>query len=114
MKSTKYPDVPRIVNGGAVITVIGDGERVTLVRFDSQPGTVLAEHSHPHEQVGTCVKGKGKLVSGGKTLKVEAGVTWVIPPNEPHSFAVEGTEPALIFEVFSPIREDFLKNAKKP
>lgn len=114
MKFTKYPDAPRIVNKGSVMTLVGIGERMTLIRFDSEPGAVTPEHSHPHEQIGTCIRGKGKLVSGGATLKVEPGVTWTIPPGEPHSFAVEGTEPMQLFEVFSPPREDFLKTAKKP
>jgi quercetin dioxygenase-like cupin family protein len=94
------------------MTIVGDGERMTLIRFDSDPGAVTPEHTHPHEQIGTCIRGRGKMTSGVTVLTIEPGVTWIIPPGEPHSFAVEGAEPMLLFEVFSPPREDFLKASK--
>ncbi len=113
MKSTRHPDTPIIERKGVVMSIVGDGDKMTFIRFDQEPGSVTPEHSHPHEQIGTCIRGRGRLVSGGATLIVEPGVTWTIPGGEPHSFVVEGDEPTLIFEAFSPPRKDYLSIAEK-
>jgi hypothetical protein len=45
MKSTRYPDASRIINKGSTMTIVGDGERMTLARFDSEPGAVAPDHT---------------------------------------------------------------------
>lgn len=98
---------------GVDMAIIGDGERMTLIRITVQPGAVFPEHSHPNEQIGTCLHGEGELTSGGESLGVEPGVSWTIPANEPHSFVAKGDEPVIIYEVWSPPREDYLSMAEK-
>jgi len=113
MKSTRTDNAPHFKPvKGAEMALIGDGENMTLVRIVAQPGAVFPDHSHPNEQIGTCIEGKGVLTSGGEALEVEPGVTWFIPGGEVHKFVATGDEPVIIHEVWSPPREDYLKLAK--
>jgi quercetin dioxygenase-like cupin family protein len=113
MKSTRVEDAPRFEPvEGADMAIVGDGSRMTLIRILVQPGGVFPDHSHPNEQIGTCMEGKGVLTSGGEDLEVEPGVTWSIPADEPHRFVATGDKPTTIYEVWSPPREDYRKMAK--
>ncbi len=114
MKSLRNSDAPRFEPvKGAEMALIGDGERMTLTRIYIKPGAVFPDHSHPNEQIGTCIEGKGVLISGGKSLNVEAGVTWTIPADEEHRFEAMGDHPVIIYEAWSPPREDYRALAKK-
>jgi quercetin dioxygenase-like cupin family protein len=93
---------------GVHLRLLASGERTTLIRFDIEPGAVIPLHRHPHEQTGVCVEGGGALTSGGESIGIEAGMAWVIPGGEEHGF-VAGDEGAVIYEAFSPPREDYLK-----
>lgn len=114
MKSTRIREAPRLKPlKGVEMAILGSGERMTLIRIVIQPDARFPEHSHPNEQIGTCLEGKGELTSGGKDLRVEPGVSWTIPANEPHSFVAKGDQPVVIYEVWSPPREDYLSMAEK-
>ena len=112
MKSTSIGDAPKFNPvEGAMMELIGDGERITLVRITAQPGATFPDHSHDNEQIGTCFEGGGVLSSGGKDMEVKPGHSWVVPPNEIHKF-VTGDETTTIYESWSPPREDYRKLAK--
>lgn len=114
MKSTRIREASRFKPlKGVEMAILGSGERMTFIRIVLQPGASIPEHSHPNEQIGTCLEGRGELISGGKDLRVEAGVSWTIPANEPHSFVAKGDQPVVIYEVWSPPREDYLSMAEK-
>src|SRR3990170_8873515 len=113
MKSIRIETAPKIQPvKGIKMAILGSGDRMTLIRILAQPGSTLAEHSHPHEQIGTCLEGEAELVVGRERLKVEPGVSWAISGGEPHSFVVRGTRPVVIYECWSPPREDYLAMAK--
>jgi len=113
MKSTRVEDAPRFEPvKGAGMALIGEGEKMTLVRILIQPGAVFPDHAHPNEQIGTCIEGKGVLTSGGTALEVGPGITWAIPENEVHKFEATGDKLVVIYEVWSPPREDYRKLAK--
>ena len=112
MKSTSIGDAPKFNPvEGAMMELVGDGMRMTLVRITAQPGATFPDHSHDHEQIGTCFEGGGVLSSGGKDMEVKPGHSWVVPPNEIHKF-VTGDETTTIYESWSPPREDYRKLAK--
>jgi len=82
------------------------GERLTLAYFTFTPGTPLPEHHHPHEQIGTVVRGAIEVTIAGETRTVSAGGAYHIPANAVHSArCLQG--PAEVIEVFAPVREDF-------
>ena len=82
------------------------GEHVMLSYLEMEAGAQVPLHSHPHEQAGMLLKGKVTLTIGDDTRVVESGAMFIIPPNTPHrAVAVDG--PAVILDVFSPVREDY-------
>ena len=112
MKSTRIGDAPKFSPvKGALMELIGDGERMTFIRITSQPGVPFPNHSHHHEQIGTCIEGKGILSCGEIELEVKPGHSWVVSPNEIHKF-VTGDELTIIYESWSPPREDYRELAK--
>jgi quercetin dioxygenase-like cupin family protein len=84
------------------------GERSLLTEFRLAADCIVPRHSHPYEQTGYMIKGKMRLTIGSERFDVEAGDSWSVPLNEEHG--VEVQEDALVVEVFSPVREDYLPN----
>jgi quercetin dioxygenase-like cupin family protein len=82
------------------------GQNIMLSYLEMESGAVVPLHHHPHEQAGMLLKGRMELTIGDETRVVEAGSMFLIPPNTPHrAVAVDG--PAVVLDVFSPIREDY-------
>lgn len=82
------------------------GENLMLSYLEMDEGAIVPMHDHPHEQGGMLLKGKLELTIGDDARVVEAGSMFIIPPNTPHkAVAVEG--PAVVLDVFSPVREDY-------
>jgi quercetin dioxygenase-like cupin family protein len=79
------------------------------VYFEIDPGVKVAEHAHPHEQMGMLIQGKTRWHIQGRERIVEAPAIYRIPSQEPHAMEVIGDKPALILDSFTPIREDFLQ-----
>jgi quercetin dioxygenase-like cupin family protein len=92
--------------------ILQSGENVMMMVLTVEPGVPTPPHSHPHEQIGYLIEGRGVLFSGGESLEVEAGTSFLIPPNESHNFNATGEKPAVIIDAFSPPREDYLEKAK--
>ena len=84
------------------------GENVMMCRFRFAPFVVTAEHSHPHEQMTLVVEGKVKFIIGGEERTVSAGDVLHFPPHTRHG-ATMLDEEVILIDIFSPIREDFLK-----
>ena len=82
------------------------GEKTHLCEFRLDGGSVIPEHSHPHEQTGYLVSGKIQFVIEGRTFDAEPGDSWSVPGNMPHSANV--LQDSVIVEVFSPVREEYL------
>ncbi len=82
------------------------GDKMTVGLVDLDANAILAAHSHPHEQAGYVLKGEVKFTIGGETKLLKSGDMYLIPGNIEHSVAV-GPKPTQIFEIFSPVREDF-------
>jgi quercetin dioxygenase-like cupin family protein len=88
------------------------GQNLMLSYLEMDDGAVVPLHDHPHEQGGMLLEGKLELTIGDETRVVEPGSMFLIPPNVPHkAVAIEG--PAVVLDVFSPIREDYVKLMNK-
>jgi quercetin dioxygenase-like cupin family protein len=83
------------------------GENMTMVFFKMEEGAAIPEHAHPHEQMGTVLKGTIDLRIGDERKIVQEGDAYHVPPNILHSG--ESQTPAEVLEVFYPPREDLLK-----
>jgi quercetin dioxygenase-like cupin family protein len=89
---------------GIEIRVIA-GERMTMAFFHLEPGAIIPEHAHPHEQLGTVLKGSIQLAIGEENRVVAEGIAYRVPPNVAHSGRCLEA-PSEVLEVFSPPRED--------
>lgn len=82
------------------------GENLMLSYLEMDQDAEIPLHDHPHEQGGILLKGRMRLTIGDETRTVEPGAMYLIPPHVPHrAVAVDG--PAVVLDVFSPIREDY-------
>ena len=82
------------------------GKNLMLSYLEMDAGAEVPLHHHPHEQGGMLIKGKLQLTIGDETRVVEPGAMFLIAANVPHrAVAIDG--PAVILDVFSPVREDY-------
>jgi quercetin dioxygenase-like cupin family protein len=95
---------PRHVLADGVLAdpLFGDGMMLNLIVLE--PGTSIAEHSHPHEQLGLVLEGDITLVVAGVAHRLGPDDAFQIPGGVPHSASSESGCRAL--DCFQPARED--------
>ena len=94
----------RIFPGVEIRTASGDALMLSVVTLE--PGSVVTDHAHPHEQMGVLISGRVEFTVGGLTRLIGPGDIWKIPGGVRHSVrALDG--PAVALDVFHPIREDY-------
>lgn len=88
------------------------GSNLMLSYLEMDAGTIVPLHQHPHEQGGIVLEGKIQLRVGDEVRTVGKGAMYLVPPNVPHeAIAIDG--PAVILDVFSPVREDYAERFNK-
>lgn len=93
-----------IFPGVAVKTCSCEKMMISLAEF--LPNAVVAEHSHPHEQVGIVLEGRAIFYIGTEQKTLQAGDVFRIPGNVPHK-VVALDQPVKAMDVFFPIREEY-------
>jgi quercetin dioxygenase-like cupin family protein len=83
------------------------GSTVTVAKLRTKKGSIVPTHSHVNEQITTMEKGAMLFVTPTEQIVVRAGESLVIPPNVPHS--VESLEDCVALDIFSPVREDWVR-----
>ena len=83
------------------------GDKTLMTEFLLEQGAMLPRHSHPHEQTGYLVSGSIALTIGDETHRLSAGDSWCIPGRVEHNAIAR--ERSVAIEVFSPVREDYLR-----
>jgi len=74
-------------------------ETMMLSVVDLAPHAVVAEHAHPHEQVGMLVQGRAIFFIGGEQKTLQAGDLYRIPGHVRHKvIALE--EPVRALDLF--------------
>lgn len=82
------------------------GEKTLMTKFLLKKGSAIPPHAHPHEQTGHLVKGRLKFTIGAEEHDAREGDSWCIAGNVEHK--VDVLEDAVVLEVFSPVREEYL------
>jgi quercetin dioxygenase-like cupin family protein len=82
-------------------------ERMTLARIHLRAGAGVPIHAHPHEQVATVLEGSLRFVVGDEEHVVSAGESMIVPGGVPHE--VEALVDSLVLDVFSPVRDDWVR-----
>jgi quercetin dioxygenase-like cupin family protein len=87
---------------------IVSGEREMLAQIYLKRGALVPVHSHESEQMTYILQGALKVVVGGDVLTVREGEVLHVPSGVPHQ--AEALEDTLELDVFSPIRQDWLRD----
>jgi quercetin dioxygenase-like cupin family protein len=82
------------------------GDRVTIARFELKRGGVVPRHAHENEQVSVVLSGALLFRIDGREETIRAGAVMQIPGNVAHE--VEVLEDAIVIDVFSPVRQDWI------
>ena len=83
------------------------GERTHLTKMKLKKDAVVPEHQHPQEQTGYLISGSLRFFSGDEETIVSPGDCWTFAGSEMHG--AEALEDTVVLELFSPVREDYLK-----
>jgi quercetin dioxygenase-like cupin family protein len=83
------------------------GARVMVCRLSFAPGVVTAVHSHLHEQMTLVERGRVRFHVAGVDHVAGAGDVLLFPSGIEHGATILD-EPAVLIDIFSPPREDFL------
>ena len=81
-------------------------DHAMITFFDFEPGSVLPEHAHPHEQITYVVSGAMEFRLGGEVRILRAGDGVCSPPGVTHG-AVVLDEPTFVLDAWYPQREEY-------
>ena len=81
-------------------------ERMTLSVVEIEPGAVVAEHAHHHEQVGMVLEGRAVFTIGGEERTLGPGDLYRIPGGVKHHVAALDARVRAL-DVFTPVREEY-------
>lgn len=95
------------LGGGVTRKVLAYLPNEMIVEVCFERGAIGAMHSHPHTQCTYVREGEFVFTVCGKDFIVRAGDTLAFAPNETHGCVCR--EPGVLIDVFTPMREDFLK-----
>jgi len=91
---------------GVRLKTLVHGEKTHLCEFKINKGSMVPEHSHPHEQTGYLISGRVKFILEDEEFEAGPGDSWCLPGDIVH--AAETLEDSVMVEIFSPVREDYL------
>lgn len=86
------------------------GEGLMAVRVEAPKGSRAPAHSHSHEQMTLVVSGRLRFRVGEEWREVGPMEVVHIPSGLEHE--AEVLEDSLFFDLFHPVREDFLKKVE--
>lgn len=95
------------VGEGVQRKIKGYDDSIMMVQVEFKKGSIGPQHKHHHAQVTYVVKGCFEVTIGDTTKTLKGGDSFYIPPNIMHGALC--TEDGMLIDVFSPIREDFMK-----
>ncbi|WP_284641351.1 cupin domain-containing protein [Paenibacillus silviterrae] len=83
------------------------GKGIMMMEVHFEEGAEGYLHSHPHEQLSYCLKGKLEFSIDGEKTVITAGETIYIPSGAKHG--CRALEPSALLDSFTPVREDLVK-----
>lgn len=96
-----------VVGEGVKRKILAYDDKAMLVNVHFETGSIGALHKHYHTQVTFVAKGKFEVTVSGETKLLKGGDSFYVPPHAIHG--VVCTESGILIDVFSPMREDFMK-----
>jgi quercetin dioxygenase-like cupin family protein len=86
------------------------GENLMVVRVEAPKGSLAPRHAHPHEQMSLILSGRVRFKIGNEERIVSSGEVVYIPSGAEHE--AEMLEDSLFFDIFHPVRDDFMKKVE--
>ncbi|WP_010497944.1 cupin domain-containing protein [Paenibacillus elgii] len=83
------------------------GAGIMMMEVHFEEGAEGYAHSHPHEQLSYCLKGRLEFTVDGETKVVVAGETIYIPSGAKHG--CRALEASALLDSFTPVREDLVR-----
>ncbi|WP_134698807.1 cupin domain-containing protein [Ammoniphilus sp. YIM 78166] len=83
------------------------GASLMMMEVHFEQGAEGYEHSHPHEQLSYCLRGKFQFTINGVSHILTQGETIFIPSGAKHGAVA--LESGALLDTFTPLREDLLK-----
>lgn len=99
------------VDTGIKRQILGHNNDLMLVKAIFEAGAEGYQHKHYHSQVAYVESGVFDVTIDGVTKRQKAGDSFFVPPNVMHGAVC--IEAGVLLDMFSPVREDFLKNDKQ-
>ena len=87
--------------------ILGYDKHIMMVKVKFEKGAIGQAHQHIHSQTTYVDSGKFEFTVDGEKIIVNVGDGLYIEPNLLHGAVC--IEPGILIDVFSPVREDFLK-----
>lgn len=103
-----WKDVPATSPGEGIERRMVVGQQLMACRLHFAPRTVTPVHTHPHEQMTIVLEGRVRFTIDGEAREAGPGDVLHFPSNLEHG-ATMLDEEVVLLDIFTPIREDFLK-----
>ena len=108
MNVTRHDDVPfQDVGNGTKRRVLSYTPQLMTVEVAFETGGTGSVHTHPHAQNTYVLSGRFRFVVEDESVEVGPGDTLAFAPGARHGTLC--LEAGTLIDVFSPMREDFLK-----
>lgn len=95
------------VGEGVSRQIMGYDDKIMLVKVKFEEGSQGYAHEHYHSQATYVASGTFEFTIGDQVKTVKGGDSVYIPPHVLHGAICK--ESGVLIDVFSPIREDFMK-----
>jgi len=96
------------VGDGVRRKIMGYDQNLMMVFVEFRKGSIGYVHQHEHTQVTYVEKGSFEVMIGGDKKVLSAGDCFFAPPNIDHG--VVALQDGVLVDVFTPMRQDFLKS----
>ena len=96
-----------------IVSRLSPGKNLMLSLLDMKAGAVVPPHNHPHEQAGIVIEGRLEFEIGDEKATLGPGDMFIVPPDVAHGVHVMPERDAVVLDVFSPPREDYLAKLRQ-
>jgi quercetin dioxygenase-like cupin family protein len=96
-----------VVGTGVQRQIVGFDDRIMMVNVKFDKGAIGPLHQHHHTQVTHIAAGQFEVTIDEQTRILKKGDSFYIPSDKIHG--VVCLEEGILVDVFSPMREDFIK-----
>ncbi len=86
---------------------VGFNTQLMMVKVKFEKGAIGYVHDHFHSQVTYIASGEFEITIDGQPEVLKTGDGFFVQPNQKHG--ANCLEAGILIDVFSPVREDFLK-----